>query len=179
MSMKKLEHWLQSLWHFIYDKMVTPCRLPMPADVDSEQLKINVLRIVLGAVLCWRTALITYSAYYYFPGHGFLGCPAEFWFSLLCLALAICLVLGTFTPLVTLAMLGLYNQMDAALSTMTLGTNILTLCLFFLLFTNAGSRLSVDERILNNPKSPLHSITSFLYRLMGFPSRDQIRGYCW
>ncbi len=179
MLSEKLMALARQLWDTSYLKAVKPCHLPETADLDAEHIKINVMRVALGLLALSRTGLITYSAYNFYPADGFLSCPPEFWISLVALVLVGCFTFGLFTPVVTIGLLLLYNPMDIALKTTTLGTNLFTLCLFYFLFTNAGSRLSIDAVNLRNPKSFLHLPTRLAYRLISFPSSEQIRAYSW
>lgn len=170
---------LRAFFEFSYARVVTPCRLPAPEDLAVEQTKINVLRAILGALALWRTALVAYSSYYYYPANGWLGCPQEFWLALAALLLTTCLTVGFLTPLAIIGLLLMYNHVDMVLSITTLGSNLFTLCLFFLLFTNAGSRFSIDALHLANAGSPLHSLTQRCYSLIRFPTKEQLRTYYW
>jgi len=171
---------LAKFWAVFYSRIVDPCYLPKPADVDDEQVKINFLRIVLGAAVVWRTGLVTIAAYYYyFSPHGFLACPPEFWLALLTLVLAACFTVGFLTPLATLGLILLVNHMDLTLSIATLGTNVLTCGLFFFLLANGGSRLSVDALSLKYQSLPLHFVTKACYGIVKFPSAEQLRVYLW
>jgi len=179
MMLAPLKNVLSRFWEFFYSRAVAPCRLPEPVDVADEQLKINALRIVVGLAALWRTGLVTFSALYYFPPHGFLSCPFQFWLALVTLTFTGLFTLGFLTPVATVGLLLFYNYMDLTLSTATLGTNVFTCCLFFFLFANAGSRLSVDALALKNEKSPLHALTRACYSVIKFPTREQLRAYLW
>src|SRR4029453_7081196 len=122
---------LSNFWDCFYARVVAPCCLPKPVDVGDEQVKINFLRIVLGALALWRTGMMAISSYYYFPTDGFLSCPPEFWLTLVVFVMALCFTVGLLTPVATIWLLFFYNQMDVQLGTQTLGTNLYTLCMFF------------------------------------------------
>jgi hypothetical protein len=176
---KKVADLLRAFFESLYARLVAPCRLPAAEELDLEQAKINGLRVMLGALALWRTALVAFSSYYYYPANGLLACPQEFWLSLAALVLTACLTVGFLTPLATIGLLLMYNHVDLVLSITTLGSNLFTLCLFFLLFTSAGSRFSIDALNLANAGSPLHGLTRSCYSLIRFPTREQLRTYYW
>ena len=179
MQTEKRKDWLTTFWDVFYSRLVAPSHLPKPTDVQDEQVKINFLRIVLGLLCLWRTGMMAVSSYYYFPTDGFLSSPPEFWLTLTVFSVALCFTVGLLTPVATIWLLFVYNQVDTQLGTQTLGTNLWTLSMFFFLVANAGSRLSVDALNLQNQKSPLHTVTRLSYGIIKFPSCEQLHGYYW
>src|SRR4029450_5841826 len=53
MLIERLADQLDKFWGVFYLRIVAPCYLPKPADLQDEQVKINFLRIVLGAAVVW------------------------------------------------------------------------------------------------------------------------------
>lgn len=131
------------------DRIVARSAFPAVLDAYREQAKINSVRIAVGAVMFYRTALIVAATYYYHPTDVAAGqITAKFLLGCGMLGLLGAYTVGFLTPIVGLALILTYPYFDLRLLTGTLGTNVASICLVALLLLNAGSRYSVDALLL-------------------------------
>ncbi len=166
----------QPIWQWLSERVIQPSCLPKIKNLDAAQLKINSIRVIVGLIALYRTGLITYAAWFYFPAQSLFGvsAPPEFLFGCFIMLLLTMFTVGLATPLSVLLLLLTYNLFDTTLATKTLGSNVFTLLLLLFLFSNSGSRLSWDARILQGKASVLKTGLTRLYGVLRFPDRHQL-----
>jgi predicted DCC family thiol-disulfide oxidoreductase YuxK len=163
-------------------RLISTSHFPLVYDAESEDRKVNVARILVGAIALIRTVLILAASFFYFPPFNLMDfwvtAPQEAWAGLIMCGLWIMFTLGFLTPLASIALLIFYNQFDFMLATNTLGTNVLTLLMLYFLFANAGRQYSLDARLLAG-RGPtwLQKIAGSLYGLLGSPDKRQLTIY--
>jgi hypothetical protein len=163
----------------VFQKLVCVSAFPHATEEENEQLKLNTLRIALGAIVFYRTLMNAYASYFYYEPIHVLGLSLKIEF-LACILVLLplgCFTVGFFTPLMTLSILLSYTSLDYLLQTRTLGTNVFTLTLLLMFFCNAGSKLSIDSLLLANGSPQLKRILEKLYGVVGFPSSKQVTVY--
>jgi predicted DCC family thiol-disulfide oxidoreductase YuxK len=132
--------------------------LPSVRDLQLEQRKVAVLRVVIGLIAFVRTGLITEgSRYFYYAGPHTL--PYQTGRGLLMLVAIAALTVGLLTPLAIALVFAFYLHFDEIMLTSTLGTQMFLMLLLFLFVVNAGTSLSLDSFLANR------------YRRAGAPSR--------
>lgn len=145
-------------------------KLYQVTDVDAEQKKINILRIIFSLIFLYREFFVVYAGHYYYN---------LFLFDLIgivYLVLGVFLAIGFFTPVVSVIIIIVCNVLDYKFGTATLGTNIFRFMLIGMLFLNTGTKYSIDNYILNKfPNSFLASAVRKIYTIIGYPNAEQIR----
>lgn len=111
----------------------------------TEQWRLDLLRIVLGSMACWRTALnlLALRAADDPMAHG--AASAAF-------LLAVMVTVGLATPLSAAALAVLINLvLDRLTSSSTLGSMVLSIPLVLVAFLPGGRRLSLDALLMARP----------------------------
>ena len=125
-------------------------------NVESEIIKLNVLRIILGICLLFRTFgnLVFVS----------VGDVNSAHIMLLCLVIiaATFLIIGLFVPLAALCLFVFNRQIDLNIGSYTLSTDVLQMLLIIIIFTPLGTRLSMRSSKRFNG-------------LLGVPTTERIR----
>ena len=129
-----------------------------PEDLERETVRIDLLRIIAGALLCHRTYQnIQYLAYTDYTTYEMAILSAI-------LAAGACLMVGFLTPIAAIFLLITYRQFgDYGVKVYTLSTDIMQMILMVLVFAPSGTRLSVDSKL----SVRLHSV-------FGHPTADRI-----
>jgi hypothetical protein len=152
---------------------------PMGSDA-FETYKLDIVRIAVGAILVWRTGAIAFASVYYFDpraaGRFLEGVNLRALIASGEVLLALGLMLGLLTPLMSLSLLLTYNVFDDVMLTRTLGTNVLTLLLLGLFGLNAGRTFSVDRRFLAAKAKEISRPVRRLYELIGDRTPEERRG---
>jgi hypothetical protein len=158
-----------------YLSLLQKTALPRLVDLDHEQRRLNLLRICVGLVVLFRTALIVDAARFYFvdPTTGVLPTVFVFW-SIVELALLGMFTLGICTPLATLGLVTTYLTIfEPLMNSFTLATLILQPILICFLFANVGAHFSVDQWLMRRTGSFSKALRR-LYGLVGLPSVDTL-----
>jgi predicted DCC family thiol-disulfide oxidoreductase YuxK len=136
-------------------------------DLASEVMRLELLRIVTGLILCHRT-LYTLL---YMPSSTTAG--LEWAMAGSVLALAIAFTAGFLTPVAGFALLLVMQPFDLVLRTSTLGTDVLQMILLVLVFVPAGTALSLDAA-LRARKGLTDKVLKGIYGWFGSPSVEKI-----
>lgn len=151
----------------LLSKFSSKTSIPEITDQESENRKINFLRILLGLTIIYRVGWIIFTGPYYSDKFDLF--PA-----LLVFSSAVLFTLGLFTPLALILNLFLSNWFDKMYYMGTLGTSLLTILQIVLLLVQTGSHYSLDRYILNKfPGSLVSTWLTKLYKSTGFS--DPIR----
>ncbi len=136
--------------------------------VENELKKASILRIFLGIIIFTRFFQI-------FLDISLLSTDNSHLFYVIPMGMVIIFfTIGLLTPLSTFLLIFSVNKFDILVGTTTLGTSILTLLLFVMLFINHGMYLSVDKIILEK-KIKFSKYLFKLYNILGKPTTQSIR----
>src|SRR3990167_1975048 len=138
------------------------------SDPMKEEIKINMFRIVTGALMLWRNWLIfSYLIYSYHTN-------LQIFIAIIAMFIVTLFMVGLFTPIVTAILSLLYGSFDIALDSYTLGTNVLQILFVMFLFLPAGRCLSLDTYIVKRVKNTLSKIICYSYQRFGGVSQEKI-----
>ncbi|BCF98059.1 hypothetical protein PPGU19_026280 [Paraburkholderia sp. PGU19] len=137
-----------------------------PTDVYRDAVKIDLIRILFGALVSYR----------YIPQLQYAlaaGTPEQVAVASLSLLLAGCLVIGFAVPLASLALGILINPViDTYLANPGIGSLVISMMALALVVLPAGTTLSVDAKLLQRPWG---AATRALYAAWGSPSIERAR----
>jgi predicted DCC family thiol-disulfide oxidoreductase YuxK len=149
-------------------KFINKTAFPNVMSIEHELKKASVLRIFLGLIVFTRFFQI-------FLDMSLLSTDYSYLFYAIPLGVIIVFfTIGFLTPLSTLLLILSINKFDIFAHTTTLGTSILTLLLFVMLFINHGMYLSLDKIFLDK-KTSLSKIIFKLYSILGKPTNQSIK----
>ncbi|MBR0875093.1 DUF393 domain-containing protein [Bradyrhizobium tropiciagri] len=151
------------------DRIALAANLKEDIDLPREARRINLLRIALGLVFLWRWSNLLPLAL------AAQDDVVSYVTAFLALLTGVCLTVGFFTPVATMALLlGAVFSFDLTFSAGTLGTHVLLMTNLPLLLFPAGTALSLDARLMTSP-GVLGSMVRGLYGLLGKPTMQRSR----
>lgn len=136
-------------------------------NLASEIMRLELLRIVSGLILCHRTFYVLL----YLPREVTTG--LEWAVALLVMACAIAFTLGLLTPLAGFILLIGMQPFDDFLGIGTLGTDVLNMILVALLFAPVGTALSLDS-IARGNTGLLARVVAWFDDRFGVPTLERI-----
>lgn len=135
-------------------------------NLNSELVKINLLRILLGLILFHRTFYIAYYQFY------LDATSSSFYLSLTVLLCAGCVIIGFLTPVATTFLLLFNIPIDNMMKTVTLGTDVLQMMIMVFCLLPAGTHLSLDSRL--RKRAYIGPVIRSLYQCFGVPTLEKI-----